>query len=176
MPETILIATDGSDHAEKAVALGADLAAKHGAKVVLVHILLRDGLSENLRHMAEVEHLEAEGGKPLREAIAAIPEGRFPIVDLEPDTARNADGVLRAVAEAVLGRAETIVRQHGVREVTKEIADGDPARRILEVAEDSGADMIVTGARGLSDWKAILVGSVSHKLGQLAPVTCVTVR
>ena len=50
------------------------------------------------------------------------------------------------------------------------------AARILEVAKDVKADMIVTGARGLSDLKALMVGSVSHKLTNMAPVTCITVR
>jgi nucleotide-binding universal stress UspA family protein len=34
----------------------------------------------------------------------------------------------------------------------------------------------VTGARGLSDISSLLLGSVSHRLAHLAPVTCVTVR
>jgi nucleotide-binding universal stress UspA family protein len=176
MPSKILIATDGSEHAGKAVAFGADLAEKYGAEVVLVHVLLRDALSENLRHMAEVEHLKAEGGRPLREAIGRIPDARFPIANLKPETPDDTDSVLRAVGEAVLDRAESTCRDHGVREVTKELADGDAAKRILEIAEEAGADMIVTGARGLSDWKAMLLGSVSHKLSHLAPVTVVSVR
>jgi nucleotide-binding universal stress UspA family protein len=60
MAKTILIATDGSSHANKAVQVGSDIAAKYGAEVVLVHVLLRDHLSENLRQMAEVEYQVAE--------------------------------------------------------------------------------------------------------------------
>ncbi len=47
---------------------------------------------------------------------------------------------------------------------------------ILDIAKSENADLIVTGARGLSDVKALVVGSVSHKLAQMSPVTCVTVR
>ena len=57
MINKVLIATDGSEHAAKAVAFGADIASKYGAEVLLVHVLLRGELTENLRHMAEVEHL-----------------------------------------------------------------------------------------------------------------------
>lgn len=176
MPEKILIATDGSVHGDKAVDFGCDLAEKYGAAVVLVHVLLRDALSENLRHMAEVEHLAAEGGRPLSEAIAGFPEGRFPIVNLLPKGAQTPDSILQAVAEKVLADAEKRARRHGVAEVIKEIEDGDPAKRILEVAKDVDADMIVTGARGLSDFKALVVGSVSHKVTHLSPVTCISVR
>ena len=176
MVKKVLIATDGSDHAKKAVAFGADLAAKYDAEVVLLHVLLRGELSENLRHMAEVEYQSAEGGKPIAESIAGIPEGRFPVVNLEPRSAQTPGSALRAVADQVLDEAERIAREHGAKKIEREIEDGSVVQRVLDVAEEVGADLIVTGARGLSDMKAMLVGSVSHKLAHLAPVTCITVR
>lgn len=176
MVKKVLIATDGSDHARKAVEFGSDIAAKYDAEVVLVHVLLRDELSENLRHMAEVEYQAGEGGQPLSEAIAAIPEGRFPVTNLQPKTAQTPGAVLRAVADQILTDAERRAREHGVSRVSRQVEDGDPIKRILEVAKDAGADLIVTGARGLSDLKAMMVGSVSHKLSHLSPVTCITVR
>ncbi len=39
---TILVATDGSEHAIKAVDLAADLATKYDARSVLCHVLRRD--------------------------------------------------------------------------------------------------------------------------------------
>jgi len=176
MIKKVLIATDGSSHAHKAVVVGSDIAATYGAEVVLVHVLLRDHLSENLRHMAEVEYQAAEGGHTLHDALGAIPNGRFPAANLLPRNLKTPDDVLRAVADEVLAEAERTAREHGVEKIVKEIEDGKPALRILEVAKDTKADMIVTGARGLSDLGALLVGSVSHKLAHLSPVTCVTVR
>ena len=41
---------------------------------------------------------------------------------------------------------------------------GRTAREIVEEAEAIGADGIVLGSRGLSDWAAILVGSVAHRV------------
>jgi len=174
--QKILIATDGSDHARKAVEFGSDLAEKYGAEVVLVHVLLRDELSENLRHLAEVEYHAGEGGKPLSEAIAMIPEGRFPVTNLQPRSAQTPGAALRAVADQILGDAERLAREHGAPKVSRQIEDGDPVKRILEVAKDTGADLIVTGARGLSDLRAMMVGSVSHKLSHLSQVTCISVR
>lgn len=176
MVRKILIATDGSPHASKAVDLGADLAAKYAAEVVLVHVLLRDDLSENLRHMVDVEYRPAEGGKWLAHALSQIPDSRFPITDLAPVQAETEEMALRAVADRILADAEDRVRRRGVGKVEKRIEDGNPVKRILAVAEAVGPDMIVTGARGLSDLKALVVGSVSHKLAHLAPTTCITVR
>lgn len=176
MLKKVLIATDGSAPAGKAVEFGADLAAKYGAEVVLVHVLLRNEFSENLRHLAEVEYQAAEGGKSLSEAIAAIPEARFPAANLQPESAKTPGEALRAIAEHVLADAEQSARDHGVSRISKQVEDGDAVKRILEVASDVKADLIVTGARGLSDLKALVVGSVSHKLSHLSPVTCVTVR
>jgi len=176
MVSKILIATDGSENAAKAVELGADLASKYGASVVLVHVLLRDHLSEGLRHMAEVEYEEAEGGRGLYEAISTLPDGRFPIANIVAEDAQTPGKLLAAVAERVLDSAEAAVAAHGVARIERMVEDGDPARRIVAVAEDTGADMIVSGARGLSNIKALFVGSVSHKLAQLSPVTCVSVR
>lgn len=176
MVQKVLIATDGSDHARKAVAFGADIASKYGAEVVLVHVMLRDDLSENLRHFAEVEYQTAEGGRPVSESIAMIPEGRFPVTNLQPKAAQSTDEVLRAVAEEVLDQAERIAKDHGASKVERIVEDGNPVKRILQVATDTGADLIVTGARGLSDVKALFIGSVSHKLSHLSPVTCISVR
>lgn len=172
----VLIATDGSEHARKAVEFGSDIAAKYGAEVVLVHVLLRDELSENLRHMAEVEYHAGETSTSLSEAIAMIPEGRFPAASLQPKSAQSPGAALRAVADQVLSEAEHRAQEHGVSKVSRQIEDGDPVKRILEVAKDTQADLIVTGTRGLSDFKALMAGSVSHKLMHLAPVTCIAVR
>lgn len=174
MLKRVIIATDGSEHAKKAVALGSDLAAKYGAEVVLVHVLLRDHLSEAMRHLAEVEY--HAGGKSLSHAISSIPDARFPLAQILPKDAASPSDALAAVAQFVLKEAEGIARKHGVTEVSTRTEDGNPASRILEIAEELNADMIVTGARGLSELKALMVGSVSHRLTNAAPMTCVTVR
>ena len=41
---------------------------------------------------------------------------------------------------------------------------GRAAREIVDEAQRAKVDGIVLGSRGLSDWKAILVGSVAHKV------------
>lgn len=177
MIKKVLIATDGSEHARKAIAFGADIAAKYGAEIVLVHVLLRDELSENLRHEAEVEQLAAQGGQPLAKAIASVPFAHYPAnIMFTEDDAASPDRMLRAVGEHVLDTAEDLAREHGAGKITRRLEDGNPAKRIVEAIYDEKADLVVTGARGLSDIASLLTGSVSHKVSHLSPVTCVTVR
>ena len=56
------------------------------------------------------------------------------------------------------------------------VAHGDPADQIVRAAERRRADLIVMGRRGHGDLKGPLLGSVSHKVCQLAATACLTVR
>ena len=67
-------------------------------------------------------------------------------------------------------------RQHGARDVTGDVEEGDPAERILRHAEIDKANLIVMGSRGIGSLRGLLVGSVSQKVSQLAPCSCITVR
>ncbi len=175
MIKKVLIATDGSGHAEKAVIFGSDIAAKYNAEVLLVHVLLRKEISEELSRMAEIEY--GIDVHPLSEAIANVPEARFPAdITFARRDAATPGQALRILGEGILKQAEETAHDHGVDKVGKRIEDGNPVSRILEIAKAENVDLIVSGSRGLSDLKALIVGSVSHKLSQLSPVTCITVR
>lgn len=176
--EKVLVAVDGSDHAQKAVALAADIAAKHGADLLLVHVLLRQELPRDLQRIAEAEHL-TEKDSPRGRPAAAV---GLPIADLgsyvslADGNAAMTDDVLRLVGSKVLDGAERLAIDHGAAKITRHIEDGKPVEVILAVAKSENADLIVTGARGLSTVKALVFGSISHKLAQSSPVTCITVH
>ena len=174
MIKKVLIATDGSQNADKAVAFGSDLAARYGAEVVLVHVLLRHELPDEMRRMAAVEHL-ASGAPAPSAAIPAVDLAN--IMDMRGGgRATVSDAALQAIGERIMEHAEEVAREHGVGKITKRIEDGKPVDRILAVAKSDGADLIVSGARGLSDLEALFVGSVAHKLAHLSPVTCLSVK
>jgi nucleotide-binding universal stress UspA family protein len=44
------------------------------------------------------------------------------------------------------------------------VSDGTAATVVLKTAEDEDADLVVTGRRGLSGFKELLLGSTSHQL------------
>ena len=53
---------------------------------------------------------------------------------------------------------------------------GHPVDRIVSVARDEEADLIIVGARGLSRFSALLVGSVSSGVVQHAPCPVLVVK
>ena len=80
------------------------------------------------------------------------------------------------MAEKILSEAKRVAQTKGVETVATAIAEGDPAQEILQHAEKEAANLVVMGSRGLSDLKGLLMGSVSHKVSQLCPCSCVTVK
>ncbi len=89
----------------------------------------------------------------------------------DPDVIREVRGAagadLLAGAEAILDQARVLYES--------EVAGGDPAHLLVEMAERYGCDAIVMGARGLGGLRAALLGSVSHAVinASTIPVTIV---
>ncbi|MFO1070168.1 MAG: universal stress protein [Geminicoccaceae bacterium] len=151
MFRTIVCATDGSDHGAHAVRIAADIAARYAARLVIVHAVAEGKPPAALRHMVETEHMVEEG---------------------EPDPIR----VSRAIVTKVLDEATDAAQAAGAPDVSTHLETGDPATVILDACHSLKADLVVMGSRGLSELKGLLVGSVSHKVGQLAPCPCLTVK
>ena len=53
---------------------------------------------------------------------------------------------------------------------------GDPADAILDVAEETGADLIVVGNKGMTGAKRFLLGSVPNKVSHHAPCSVMIIR
>jgi len=139
MFSTILCATDGSDHANKAVAVAADLGRRYNARVII---------------LTAYEPLPRELGEP----------------NLEDLMGRR----LRA-AEALAEVATTVMKGQGITPVV-EVLEGPAARAILQVARTRQCDLIVMGARGLSPFGAMLLGSVSMRVVHEAPCPVLLTR
>lgn len=150
MFENILVPTDGSEHAAKAVDVAADLAQKYGAKVHLLHVVRDLGSSmipPDLLSIARVERVEM--------------------------TER---AVVESVANQILRSAALRTRERGAKQVDTALEVGAPAERILAIAKSLKADAIVMGTRGLGDIRGLLMGSTAHKVNHLAGCTCITVH
>lgn len=174
MFRTILVPTDGSDHAVKAVAIASDLAAMYRAQLVFLNVITDEPVPEELARFAEVENLlDADNaGRP----------GSPGSTPLGPAGAPNRGAASRdqavakeAISERILDDATGIAEHHGVDSVDTMTARGDPVDCIIEEARSVHADGIVMGSRGLSDIKGAVVGSVSHKVSNRADCTCIMV-
>lgn len=173
MIETILVPTDGSEHARKAVGFAADLAEKYGARLLLLHVMLQEPVSDDMLRWARVEHLVED--EPGGDGAMATGYGRFGQLLSEAPRVPSTR-VLTALGEAVLDHANRVARDSGATQVEEMMLPGDATQTILKVARDKNVDLIVMGSRGLSDFRGLLQGSVSHKVSGMAPCTVITVR
>lgn len=53
---------------------------------------------------------------------------------------------------------------------------GDPADAILDVAEESGADLIIVGNKGMTGARRFLLGSVPNRISHHAPCAVLIIR
>lgn len=75
----------------------------------------------------------------------------------------------------VLDVAASDARREGVEAQTHAI-DADPAEAILNVAEDTRADLIVVGNKGMTGARRYLLGSVPNNVSHHAPCSVMIVR
>lgn len=143
----ILCAMDGSEHSLRAAEQACVLAARFGAKLHFLTVTKEIKVNDEVRRYLQMEQL---AGEP--------------------------QYVLDEYATAIMHKARALASAKGIDEVETLIRVGQPARTIVQVAEQVEADTIVMGSRGLGDFEGLLLGSVSHKVASLARCTCVTVK
>lgn len=147
MLKKILVAIDGSQPSQRALDMGAQIAEKFDAVLVLIYVIRDMQLPESLRQMAEVE---------------LVQESRLT--------------TLQKIGQTILAEAATRAKKQGAKNVRNEVRPGDPAGAILRYVAENSVDLIVMGSRGLGDVESMLLGSVSRKVSNLAKVGCLTVR
>ena len=148
MVKKILVPTDGSDHARRAIELATDIAFQYGAMLYLLHVVAESKIPDGVLEYIRVEKLEES------------PERVY----------------LQKVGEGIITVAEREARNKGIKEVQATVVQGDPAETIINFAREKGVDMIMLGSRGLGKVKGVLLGSVSSKVCHVADCTCVTVK
>ena len=88
----------------------------------------------------------------------------------------HAEDVLQAEADSVLAQAAAKVSCLPKTRVERVSRIGDATEHIAGYAKDHGADLTVMGSRGLGNLSGLLLGSVSHKVMQVAHCPCMVVR
>lgn len=174
MSNNIVVAYDGSEHADKALRVAADMALREGATLHIVHALIHGHLPGWIRSLSDI---------PADEGLAEAPEQGFTQAELPRDSAAThmapaqaPRNVLEDVAAKLLERAQRTAKEQGVERVETGWYPGGAAQVILEQARKRGADTIVLGSSGLSDLQGMVIGSVSHKVAHVFDGTVVTVK
>ncbi len=75
----------------------------------------------------------------------------------------------------VLDSAAAEAKKEGIEAQTHPV-EGDPAEAILSVAEQTKADLIVVGNKGMAGARRFLLGSVPNKVSHHAPCSVIIVR
>lgn len=140
MYRRIVVGTDGSPTADRAVDVAGELARLTGAQVLVV-------TAYRPVRAAAMVGVGASGG-------ALVPAW------LGDDE--------RVAAEEVVGRARVHLDDAGI--AVHSIARlGEPADALLAVAEEVDADLIVIGNRGISGVRRYLLGAVADRVAHHAP-------
>jgi nucleotide-binding universal stress UspA family protein len=79
-------------------------------------------------------------------------------------------------AEILAAQSVDRLRKMGVLDVEAKVLVGQPSSVILGVAESIKPDVIVIGARGLSTWQGLLLGSVSISIAHRSEVPVLIVK
>jgi nucleotide-binding universal stress UspA family protein len=171
--QSILVAVDGSELSRKALGMAIDLAVQYDAKLSIVHVHLHGRPVDELSKMAEVEHmvshastnLQLGAGRPIPSTIAGVLEH-----------ALDATEVITGIGDFILASARDDANEAGLENVPTYSRDGDYADGILDTADESGADLIVMGQRGLGRFRQMILGSVSNKVVQNANCNVLIVK
>jgi nucleotide-binding universal stress UspA family protein len=81
----------------------------------------------------------------------------------------------REDVDATLSEAQEMAANAGV-EVQIFARQGDPADAILDVAEETKADLIIVGNKGMTGARRFLLGSVPNKVSHHAPCSVLIIR
>lgn len=136
---SIVVGTDGSETAARAVGAAAGLASADGARLVVV-TAYAPGASSALAQSAD-------------DVPADI---RHVLTD-------------RVQAEELAEKGRQSAKAAGVGSVTVQALPGEPAEVLLEAAKDFDADLIVVGSRGLTSHAHFILGSVAASVAHHAP-------
>ena len=148
MVKKILIATDGSSHAKKAVEFAGDFASKYDATVHLVHVVQEARIPDEMKELFEVEHLE----KPPKRAY------------------------METVGKKILEDAKKELLSTGMKDLEPVLLVGNAPDEIVRYAKKENIDVIIIGNQGFGKIKELLIGSVTHKVFHAAHCTCITVK
>jgi len=129
-------------------------------------------------HAAQAVEAAIELARRYDASLHVVHAYHMPVLVGMPDEVALPPDFWTGVKEAASKRLDQVVaevRSAGVR-VTPHLREANPSDAILDVARETGADLIVMGTRGLTGLKHVLLGSVAERTLRLAPCSVLTVK
>lgn len=142
----ILVALDGSSHATKALKTAVEMAQRCDSELILFYALQVRSLRSDY---------EAIVSKSARDAYLEMGKKQ---------------------RDEILSEAEKIAVDMGMSKVTRLCIEGEPARSILQAANETNSNLVVVGTRGLTGLREIALGSVARKVTSAAECPVLVVR
>ncbi len=149
MFKTVVLALDGSEHSDHALEL--------------VSGLVKDGSVDTI-HLLTVVAPRASEMVLSADSYVEIEHAYVATLGYETDLGRE-----------LLARAAQRLEAAGAKWLHEHVISGEPARVIVELADEVGADLVVMGRRGLGGFSGALLGSVTRKVQHSTPVAVLTV-
>lgn len=147
MFKKIVVGVDGSATSDNAVRIACDLADKYSSDIYLVHT-----------------------PQPQTVAFAMGAVAGYHAVTTMP----SHDEVVKA-ANTIIDGATAVAAECGQKIAEARTEQGDAASEIISCAEDVGADLIVTGRRGLGSIGSLVQGSTTQRVNHLAKCATLSV-
>jgi nucleotide-binding universal stress UspA family protein len=148
MYKHILIATDGSDLAARAVEHGLALANQHKAQVTVVTVT-------DLWSAADIAHEVRQG--------RSDPIGRF-------------EELAAATATKILDEAGKRAKSYNLTCNLMHVKDQHPAEGIVAAAGETGCDLIVMASHGRRSVSRLMLGSIAYEVLSHCKVPALVVR
>ena len=156
----VLVPTDGSEYAERAVRFSAQVAdRRQEAEVTVIYVHLHVQPVTQERATVEVP------GKPRHEV---------PMVHEETDSEELVHA--QEIVDAAVAEIKHLVTSPDVTVSGRVVVNNRVDEGILKVADETRADIIVIGTRGLSALRGAIMGSVSHALIEKASCPVLIVK
>ncbi len=152
--------------------IASEMAQKFSAKLIVLHVLAPARVTQT-----QIAGTEYVAQSTQTAASATELQGRLEAADRSRGVAAEQSRQVRhAAGSEIVLHAEQIAKGKNVQNIIGKVHEGDPVKEILREADHEAVDLIVMGTRGLSDLKGLLLGSVSHKVCQLADCPCVIAK
>ncbi|MFX1478376.1 MAG: universal stress protein [Promethearchaeota archaeon] len=173
MYKKILIATDGSNHVNRAASIIIGFHKKWDSKVTIFH---------SIKHMLQKVYPPSHGW-----SVPYASDTYFQIInpskailieeEKNPKITRISEHEVEDIGESILNSKKSIFEEVGVPVETRLIIKEEPEDYILKAVKKEKFDLIVVGIKGVhSKLSQVFIGSVAEEIVKKAPCDILVIR